>query len=207
MLSDAELVRQALANSQAAYHALVSRYATPAVNFAARIVQDRALAEDLVQEAFVRAFQRLETYDPQRRFVSWFFQIVHNVTIDYLRRTRPPSVSLDALEESGYQPAGGPGPDLQAEQVALGAALDASLARIRPEYREAILLRYREELSVQEIAEVMGVPVGTVKTYLSRARKELASILAAQGWAPGSAEDAETGHTKISYRKQGRFSG
>jgi len=74
MSTDAELVQQALSGSQEAYHALVSRYATPAVNLAARIIQDRTLAEDLAQEAFARAFERLSSYDQQRRFSSWFFQ-------------------------------------------------------------------------------------------------------------------------------------
>jgi RNA polymerase sigma-70 factor, ECF subfamily len=199
MFSDAELVQQALAGSQAAYHSLVSRYATPAVNFAARMVQDRALAEDLAQEAFARAFDRLSNYNPQRRFISWFFQILHNVTVDYLRRKRPPTISLDTLEEAGYPaPAGEPGarPDAQAQNAALADALDAALGRIRTEYREAVLLRYRQEMSVQEIAETMGIPVGTVKTYLSRARKELASILSAQGWADTPAAKRETDREK-----------
>lgn len=91
--SDAELVRQALAGSQEAFRTLVSRYASAAVNVAARLVHDRALAEDLAQEAFVRAFARLKTYDPERRFSSWFFQVLHNVSIDYLRRRRVPAPS------------------------------------------------------------------------------------------------------------------
>src|ERR1700686_5583116 len=102
--SDAELVQQALAGSQAAYQDLVSRYATPAVNLATRMVQDRALAEDLAQEAFVRAFERLSTYDQKRRFASWFFQILHNVTIDHLRHKRPAIVSLDGWQEGGPPP-------------------------------------------------------------------------------------------------------
>jgi RNA polymerase sigma-70 factor (ECF subfamily) len=185
--TDADLVQQALAGSQAAYHALVARYATPAVNLATRMVQDRALAEDLAQEAFTRAFERLSTYDQQRRFASWFFQILHNVTIDHLRHKRPTIVSLDVLEEAGHAGlaaiAPGRAPDVLAEQASLTRAVDAALSRIRPEYREAVVLRYREDLSIQEIADAMSVPVGTVKIYLYRARKELASILAAQGWA------------------------
>ena len=186
-LSDAELVRRALAGSQSAYRDLVNRYARPAVNLAARMVQDRGLAEDLAQEAFARAFEHLATYDEQRRFASWFFQILHNVTIDYLRRKRPPALSLDDLEDAGHAvrdaTSMGTPPDTQAEQSALARALDSSLARIRPEYREAVVLHYREDLSVEEIAEAMSLPVGTVKTYLFRARKELASLLSAQGWA------------------------
>ena len=101
-LTDAELVQQALGGSQAAYHALVARYATPAVNLATRMVQDRALAEDLAQEAFVRAFERLATYDQKRRFASWFFQILHNLTIDHLRHKCPAIVSLDALNHTAH---------------------------------------------------------------------------------------------------------
>ena len=184
--SDAELVRQALAGSQTAYHDLVTRYATPAVNLATRMVGDRAVAEDLAQEAFLRAFERLSTYDQERRFVSWFFQILHNVTIDYLRRKRPTMVSFDELEEVGHLALGASStersPDQQAEQAALAHAVEAALGLVRPEYREVIILRYREDLSVQEIAGIMSLPLGTVKTYLYRARKELASILSAQGW-------------------------
>ena len=191
--TDAELVQQALAGSQPAYRDLVSRYATPAVNLATRMVRDRALAEDLAQEAFARAFERLATYDQQRRFVSWFFQILHNVTIDYLRRKHLPTVSLDDLNAGALPPAAvytADSPEAQAEQAALARALDLALARIRPEYREAVVLCYREELSVEQVAEIMSLPSGTVKTYLFRARKELAQILSAQGWSKISASSA-----------------
>jgi RNA polymerase sigma factor (sigma-70 family) len=192
--TDAELVQQALAGSQPAYRDLVSRYATPAVNLATRMVRDRALAEDLAQEAFARAFERLASYDQQRRFVSWFFQILHNVTIDYLRRKHVPTVSLDDLQNAGALPPAAvsteDSPEAQAEQAALVRALDVALARIRPEYREAVVLCYREELSVEEVAEIMSLPSGTVKTYLFRARKELAQILSAQGWSKISASSA-----------------
>jgi RNA polymerase sigma-70 factor (ECF subfamily) len=186
--TDAELAQQALAGSQSAYHALVTRYAVPAVNLAARVVGDRTLAEDLAQEAFIRAFDRLATYDTDRKFSSWFFQIVHNVTVDHVRRRRIDTVSLDHLDSphhaQRFAAATGPQPDDQAEQAALNRDLDRALAGIRPDYREVIVLRYREGLSDREIAGVTGLPVGTVKTYLHRARKELAAVLSARGWAP-----------------------
>ncbi len=184
--SDAELVQQALGGSQSAYHDLVARYAAPAVNLAARILADRTLAEDLAQEAFIRAFQRLSTYDAQRKFSSWFFQIVHNVTVDHLRRRRVETVSINQIDPTGaferLGAAAGPRPDEQATQAAMNHALDQALAGIRPEYREAIVLRYQEGLSDAEIAAIMDLPMGTVKTYLYRARKELASILRERGW-------------------------
>jgi RNA polymerase sigma-70 factor (ECF subfamily) len=193
--SDAELARDALAGSQAAYQMLVARYATAAVNVASRLVNDRAVGEELAQDAFVRALTRLETYDPERRFSAWFFKILHNVVVDHLRRKRIATVSLDALEAQGVPPPPASvtdsSPETELERRALAAALDTALRRIRLEYREAILLRYKQDLGVGEISEALGVPVGTVKTYLFRGRKELAAILAAAGWAPRSAETTE----------------
>lgn len=186
--SDAELAKETLAGSEAAFRALVSRYAAPAVNFVFRLVCDRALAEDLAQEGFLRAFQRLATYDPQRKFSSWFFQVLRNVTIDYLRVNRVTTTSLDQLTADGYEGAAvdreRSSPELLAEQAALAAAVDRALGQIRPEYREVVVLRYQEGLSHPEIAEILGLPSGTVKTHLHRARKELATILSGQGWGP-----------------------
>jgi len=188
--SDAELARDALAGSEAAYRELVTRYATPAVNFIFRFVRDRALAEDLAQEGFLRVYQRLHTFDPSRRFSSWFFQVLRNITIDYLRVNRLPTSSLDELAEEGNQGAAVDRESASPEQVAgqreLAAAMSAALARIRPEYREVVVLRYQEGLTQPEIAEILGLPSGTVKTYLHRARKELAGILAEQGWGPAT---------------------
>lgn len=184
--SDADLAKQALAGSEDAYRVLVQRYAGPAVNLATRMVRDRALAEDLAQEAFARAFDRLASYNADYKFSSWFFQILHNITVDHLRRKRVPSVSLDELQEAGHPGFADPvrlaAPDAAAEHGQLSAALSAALAHLRPEYREVVVLRYREELSVEEIAGVMGIPTGTVKTYLFRARKEMADLMNTAGW-------------------------
>ena len=184
--SDAELARQALAGSETAYRDLVARYATPAVNFVYRFVRDRSLAEDLAQEGFLRVYQRLGTYDPERKFSSWFFQVLRNITIDYLRVNRLPTASLDELQdESGREAAvdrDSVSPEQAAQQGELAVAMAAALARIRPEYRECVVLRYQEGLTHPEIAEILRLPSGTVKTYLHRARKELANLLAESGW-------------------------
>lgn len=179
--SDAELAKEALAGSEAASRALVARYATPAVNFAFRFIHDRGLAEDLAQEGFLRAFQRLNTYDPERKFSSWFFQVLRNVAIDYLRVNRLQTSSLDELAEAGFQGAAADrassSPEHLAGQGELATAIVLALDRIRPEYREVVVLRYQEGLTHPEIAEILGLPSGTVKTYLHRARKELATML------------------------------
>jgi RNA polymerase sigma-70 factor (ECF subfamily) len=184
--TDADLAQDALAGSEAAYRELVTRYATPAVNFVHRIVRDRGLAEDLAQEGFLRVYQRLHTYDPDRKFSSWFFQVLRNITIDYLRVNRVPTAPLDELQEEGNRGASvdreSVSPEQAAEQGELAIAMAAALSRIRPEYRECVVLRYQEGLTHPEIAEILGLPAGTVKTHLHRARKELADILAESGW-------------------------
>ena len=185
--TDGELVRDALGGSQAAYRLLVARYASAAVNVAARLVRDRAVAEELAQDAFVRAFARLDSYDPERKFSAWFFRVLHNRVIDYLRRRRIETVSLDALTADGYQ---GPtdtaaaSPEDELERRGLATALDNALSRLRPEYREVIVLRYQQGLTVDEIAEALQLPEGTVKTFLHRARRELAGLMTAAGWKP-----------------------
>jgi RNA polymerase sigma-70 factor, ECF subfamily len=187
-LTDADLVRQALAGSQPACRELVARYASPVLTFVGRMVQNRALAEDLTQDTLLRAFQRLSTYDPQRKFLNWLLQIAHNVTVDHLRKKRRDAVSLDALLEEGHpgavDDADRSSPAVQAERTALASSVDQALTRIRPEHRAAILLHYQEGLSVAEVSGILGVPIPTVKTYLHRGRKALAVTLSAQGWGP-----------------------
>jgi len=185
--SDADLVGQALAGSQAACRTLVARYTPAAVNFIARMVSDRAIADDLTQETFIRVFQRLATYDPSRRFLSWFLQVAHNVTIDYLRRKRLDVVSLDALVEAGHPGAfasSAVSPAGLAERHALSGTIERALRCIRPEYRAAIVLHYHQDLGHAEISAILGVPIPTVKTYLHRGRKELAGLLTEAGWSP-----------------------
>lgn len=189
--SDAELARQALAGSQTAYGELVSRYAPRAIGIACRLVRDRAVAEELAQDAFVKAFAHLHTYDTARPFAVWFFRILHNVAVDHLRRRRVEAVSLDArLSEGHPDPVADTStpPDAELERRDLAAALDAALSRLRPEFRTAVVLRYQQGLSVEEVAEVLGIPIGTAKTHLHRARKELAALLSAEGWGPTGAE-------------------
>jgi RNA polymerase sigma-70 factor (ECF subfamily) len=184
--TDSELVARALAGDQSAYRELVVSHNGPAFNLILRLVQNRALAEDLTQEAFIRAFERLATYDRDRQFSSWFLQVAHNVAIDYLRRKKIDTTSLDTLVASGF-PADdelGESPEKYAERAAMTAAIDRGLARLRPEYRAAIVLHYQQGLGHAEISAVLRVPVGTIKTYLHRGRKELAEYLTAAGWGP-----------------------
>jgi RNA polymerase sigma-70 factor (ECF subfamily) len=184
--ADAHLVGRARAGSQAAYRELVRRYQGPVLNLVARIALGRAEAEDLTQEIFVKAFAALDRYDPTRRFSSWLFKIAHNHTLDRLRQSRPPTVSMDTGTDPVEPRATNASPSALVEQARLAAALESALDGLRVEYREAIVLRYQAELSLEEIGDIMAIPEGTVKTYLHRGRKALAAEMAARGWGPAS---------------------
>lgn len=186
--SDESLAVQVQSGSPEAFSELVRRFERPIVSLIARIVRDRALAQDLAQDAFVRAWQKIASYDPERPFRSWMFKIAHNLAIDELRRRQLDTVPLEQPDGEGLgllgrieDPAAqDPGERLDRERAI--AHLESALASLRPSYREVILLRFREGLAYEEIAEIMDLPLGTVKTHIYRARKELVEEVKAAGF-------------------------
>lgn len=190
MKTDAELVASARAGSQDAFRDLVVRFERPVYSLIVRMVQDPATAEDLAQEAFVKAYRSLHLYDDSRKLASWLFKIAHNTTIDFLRKNALDTVSLEAPDDDGGR--GGLGavlsdssvenPAAAAERRDMARSLERAIARLRPEYREAVVMFYLEGASYQEICEISGLPLGTVKTNLHRARKELAQEMTALGY-------------------------
>lgn len=155
------------------------------------MVRDAALAEELAQEVFLKVFRNLDTYDPRRKLSSWIFKIAHNATLDHLRKKRLETVPLETPADDEDPGAGYRLPDestfspqVEAERSDLAEALEAAIDRLRPEYREVVVLRFQEGMAYQEIAEITDLPMGTVKTYIFRARKELAGHLTEMGWTP-----------------------
>ena len=188
--ADSELVAATLEGSQSAYGDLVRRYERPVLGLILRMVRNRALAEELAQDVFLKAYTRLSSYDRNRKFSSWLFKVAHNATIDHLRRRQLPTVPLEPAEDEGPRLAellsdpDSEGPEVQAMREELGRALDEALAELRPEHREILLLRFTYGLSYGELAETLGLALGTVKTHLHRARKRLAVLLEDSEWNP-----------------------
>lgn len=186
--SDAGLVRLCLEGDERAARELVSRFRRPLFSLVYRMVRDRALAEDLAQEAFVRAFNHLDSYDPTYKFSSWLFKIGNNLAVDHLRKKglrtvsldgAPDAVSAEQREATAIDPASpGETPEEEFEARELGGEIERAVGELRPEYRAAVLLRHVEGRPYEEIAEIMDVPLGTVKTYIHRGRGELRERLA-----------------------------
>ena len=182
-LTDQAVVLLVRDGREAGARELVRRYERPVFSFVVRLVGDRALAEDLAQETFVRAFTHLDSYRTELKFSSWLFRIANNAAIDHLRRRAPETISLDGdrgadsievAAEGAIQVAdAGPSPLDALEASELGETIAAAIAQLRPAYRACVQLRFIEDQSYEEIAVALDLPIGTVKTHLHRAKLEL----------------------------------
>jgi RNA polymerase sigma-70 factor, ECF subfamily len=167
----------------------VRRYQRPVISLISKVLGekgDRATAEDLAQDTFVKAYLKLAAFDTTRRFSSWLFRIAHNTTIDSMRRSRHAVVMAEdpaEIEALADATPGEPVPD-PVVTAALGRALEKALNTLRPEYRVAVMLRYEEGLPFEDIGHVLSVPEATARSYVHRARKQLAARLAEAGWHP-----------------------
>jgi RNA polymerase sigma-70 factor (ECF subfamily) len=186
--TDQEIVVLARAGQEAAYRELIRRYERPLFSLLYRMVRDRELAEDLAQETFIKVLNAIESYRPEYKFSSWIFKIANNAAIDHLRRRELDTLSLegsphaetpDAVEATALQIGDRQESPLDAvEARELGGQIERAIAQLRPEYRSCILLRHVEGRAYEEIAEILNLPLGTVKTYIHRARNELRQALA-----------------------------
>ena len=186
-IPDADVVRLAQQGREPAFRELVRRYERPVFSLVFRMVRDRELAEDLSQDAFIKVLNHIDRYSPEFKFSSWLFKIANNVAIDHLRRRRIDTISMDgspnastaaeveastldlgANQESALD-------ELEAKE--LGGSIEVAIGALRPEYRSCIMLRHVEGRSYEEIAATLDLPLGTVKTYIHRARHELRKAL------------------------------
>ncbi|HEX9892416.1 MAG TPA: sigma-70 family RNA polymerase sigma factor [Gemmatimonadales bacterium] len=186
--SDQDVVARARDGEEAAHRELVRRYERPVFSLIYRMVRDREIAEDLSQETFIKVLNAIASYRPEFKFSSWVFKIANNTAIDHLRRKELDTLSLEgsphaatpeAIEATALQL--GTERSSPLDHVAareLGGEIEAAINRLRPEYRSCILLRHVEGRAYEEIAEILGLPLGTVKTYIHRARNELRVMLA-----------------------------
>jgi len=169
-----QVLRACLAGDQKAMRELVDRYRGQVFGLCYRMLGHREDAEDAAQETFVRVLRNLRSWDPQRDFEPWLLAIAGNRCRTALaRRMRePPARSIQ-------EPVAAPAADLQAARQ-LAEEVELALAGLREQYRQAFVLFHQQELSYAEIAEVLECPIGTVRTWIHRARRELIRQLQAR---------------------------
>jgi RNA polymerase sigma-70 factor, ECF subfamily len=182
---DAELMLRVKGGDEAAFEALVNKYKQPVLNVAYRTVGDLAEAEDLAQHVFLQVFKSAHRYEPSAKFTTWLYTITRNLCLNEIRRrSRHPAQSLDAtLGEDDGQPRlqvedvrQGPPPEALL-RVELEAKVEEALAGLPEKQRTAVLLCRGEELSYEEIAEVLGTTVSATKSLIHRGRETLKQVL------------------------------
>jgi RNA polymerase sigma-70 factor (ECF subfamily) len=176
LASDRDLAVRARRGEAEAYGELVERYQTSVFNVCYRMMGNRQEAEDMSQEALLRAYDRLATFDPERPFGPWIRRVAANYCLNRLAVRRPVTLPLEDEHETNRG-----APSRQVEQAAETAdrsrVIRRALMRLTPEYRAVIELRHFQELSYNEIGRVLGLSLPQVKSNLFRARKLLAEIL------------------------------
>lgn len=186
-LPDADVVNLAQRGNEGAFRELIRRYERPVFSLIYRMVRDSAAAEDLAQDSFIKVLNHLDKYRPEFKFSSWLFKIANNVAIDFLRKRQLDTISIDGsphastaaeVEATSIElsdSAESPLDELASRE--LGAIIEQAIAKLRPEYRNCIMLRHVEGRSYEEIAATLDLPLGTVKTYIHRARHQLREAL------------------------------
>ncbi len=166
-----------------AFGKIIEAYQRPVYNLAYRMLSNSGEAEEAAQEAFIRAYTRLDSYNPAHKFSTWLLSITSNYCIDQIRKRRVFFLSID--EPIAPHPAlmsdKGDAPEAQIVHSQQQEMVQTLLQGLEPEYRQAVVLRYWHELSYDEIAEIMDTSVSAIKSRLFRARKQLADIGLARG--------------------------
>ena len=174
---DHSLVRRMAAGDEAAMHELYAVYGQRLCAYARRLTSDPAQADDVVQDALVAAWKSASRFRGEGRLIAWLLGIVHHLALKSLRHRSQPLT--DEIEAS--LAAGSPSPEQQFESAEQAARLRACLQTLSPEHRSVLELVFYQGLSLEEAAQVCRVPLGTVKSRLSYARRQLRGILSCQG--------------------------
>ncbi len=180
---DRTLVEQALAGEEEAFAQLFSKYHRGIAFHVARMVPAQTSVEDLVQEIFIKAFTSLPSYSQEYAFSTWLYRIATNHVIDYLRKKKIPTFSIDqppspGEEEQRYEiPDTTYRPDRHIMASQQRNILEEAIEKLPPKYKRVIIMRHKQEMSYEEIARALELPLGTVKAHIFRARQLLYKYL------------------------------
>ena len=185
-LTDAQLIVGAMSGRSDGFEELVRRYQRPITSYVFRMLGEYESALDVTQEVFIKVYNSLSKYSSEYKFSTWLYRIAHNAAIDHMRRNSVCPQSLEAENADGsYQiqiESRRPSPEKDHELSEWRTEIDAVVRCLPPAYRDLILLRHSRDLSYDEIAEVTGLPLGTVKNRLFRAREMMRDIFTERGF-------------------------
>lgn len=182
-LEDDALVKNAIGGSEKAYTKLVNKYERALHFYIMKMIKDKNRVEDLVQEVFVKAFDNLHSYNTNYAFSTWLYRIATNHTIDYLRKKKLKTLSIDEPVSSrdGEMEMQLPDESAQTDRKIIRTQrqkmVQGAIDDLPDKYRDVIKLRHMQEKSYQEIADVLNLPLGTVKAHIYRAREMLYKAL------------------------------
>ena len=185
-LTDGELIVRATDGRTDGFEELVRRYQRPITGYVFRMLGDYESSLDVTQEVFIKVYNSLTKYSSEYKFSTWLYRIAHNAAIDHMRRNSMATQSIEAENADGsFQiqiESRGPSPELDHERREWRTEIDAVVRCLPPAYRDLILLRHSRDLSYDEIAEVTGLPLGTVKNRLFRAREMMRELFIQKGF-------------------------
>jgi RNA polymerase sigma-70 factor (ECF subfamily) len=173
--NEAQWIAEAKTGDKEAFSKLVEKYQKPVYSVCYRMLGTPTAAEDAAQEAFIRAYQALDRYDPERSFATWLLSIASNYSIDQIRKRKVTILSMDS-EKYGWMapPDPGPSPERAALEKEKQALVQSLLAELSETDRAAVILQFWHECSYEEIAETLDLSTSAVKSRLFRARRLLA---------------------------------
>ncbi|MCA1057030.1 RNA polymerase sigma factor SigW [Rossellomorea aquimaris] len=172
-------IKQVLKGDQNAFAELVELYKDKVFQICYRMLGNRHEAEDIAQEAFIRAYVNIETFNQKRKFSTWLFRIATNLCIDRIRKKKPDYfldaevAGTDGLTMYSQVAADVQMPEDEVENMELQETIQNEISKLPEKYRSVIVLKYIEELPLQEISEILDMPLGTVKTRVHRGREAL----------------------------------
>lgn len=186
ILSDVELIASAIKGRESGFEELVRRYQRPIVAYVYRMLNDYEASLDVTQEVFIKVYNSLDKYSSEYKFSTWLYRIAHNAAIDWMRRNSANLQSLETENEEGaYQiqlESQAPSPEQLRERNEWRNEIDSVIKCLPTVYKELIILRHSKDMSYDEIAEVMNLPLGTVKNRLFRAREMMREMLIERGF-------------------------
>lgn len=184
-LADIELVANAIRGREGDFEELVRRYQRQITGYLFRMLGDYDASLDVAQEVFIKVYNSLSKFSSEYKFSTWLYRIAHNAAVDHLRRNSVSTQSIETENADGtYQlqlESPSPTPEQDRERSEWRTEIDKVVRRLPSAYRELILLRHANDLSYDEIAEVTGLPLGTVKNRLFRAREMMRSLFIERG--------------------------